>query len=54
MFSFSQVRIICSAVTPLQSLFLVEHDSGEQEDNRVLMDDLNLSQVHDINILSFL
>ncbi|XP_065488076.1 AFG1-like ATPase isoform X3 [Caloenas nicobarica] len=39
-----KVRIICSAVTPLQSLFLVEHDSGEQEDNRVLMDDLDLSQ----------
>ncbi|XP_047935134.1 AFG1-like ATPase isoform X2 [Anser cygnoides] len=39
-----KVRIICSAVTPLQSLFLVEHDSGELEDNRVLMDDLDLSQ----------
>ncbi|XP_071662764.1 AFG1-like ATPase isoform X3 [Patagioenas fasciata] len=39
-----KVRIICSAVTPLQSLFLVEHDSGEQEYNRVLMDDLDLSQ----------
>ncbi|XP_054677027.1 AFG1-like ATPase isoform X1 [Grus americana] len=38
------VRIICSAVTPLQSLFLVEHDNGELEDNRVLMDDLDLSQ----------
>ncbi|NXG14712.1 AFG1L ATPase, partial [Grallaria varia] len=39
-----KVRIICSAVTPLQSLFLVEHSSGELEDNRVLMDDLDLSQ----------
>ncbi|XP_064505883.1 AFG1-like ATPase isoform X2 [Pseudopipra pipra] len=39
-----KVRIICSAVTPLESLFLVEHGSGEQEDNRVLMDDLHLSQ----------
>ncbi|KAK1190272.1 AFG1L ATPase, partial [Pygoscelis papua] len=39
-----KVRIICSAVTPLQSLFLVEHDNGELEDNRVLMDDLDLSQ----------
>ncbi|XP_027549541.1 AFG1-like ATPase isoform X3 [Neopelma chrysocephalum] len=39
-----KVRIICSAVTPLESLFLVEHSSGEQEDNRVLMDDLDLSQ----------
>jgi len=48
------VRIICSAVTPLQSLFLVEHDNGELEDNRVLMDDLDLSQVHDINIVSLL
>ncbi|KAM6367069.1 AFG1-like ATPase isoform 2-T2 [Alca torda] len=39
-----KVRIICSAVTPLQSLFLVDRDSGELEDNRVLMDDLDLSQ----------
>ncbi|XP_050170803.1 AFG1-like ATPase isoform X3 [Myiozetetes cayanensis] len=39
-----KVRIICSAATPLDSLFLVEHGSGEQEDNRVLMDDLDLSQ----------
>ncbi|PKU46046.1 hypothetical protein llap_3666 [Limosa lapponica baueri] len=39
-----KVRIICSAATPLQSLFLVEDDSGELEDNRVLMDDLDLSQ----------
>ncbi|XP_062428660.1 AFG1-like ATPase isoform X3 [Rhea pennata] len=39
-----KVRIICSAVTPLQSLFQVEHDNGELEDNRVLMDDLDLSQ----------
>ncbi|XP_035420754.1 AFG1-like ATPase isoform X2 [Cygnus atratus] len=39
-----KVRVICSAVTPLQSLFLVEHDNGELEDNRVLMDDLDLSQ----------
>ncbi|XP_064026224.1 AFG1-like ATPase isoform X1 [Pogoniulus pusillus] len=39
-----KVRIICSAVTPLQSLFLVEHGSGELEDSRVLMDDLDLSQ----------
>ncbi|XP_009572781.1 PREDICTED: lactation elevated protein 1-like, partial [Fulmarus glacialis] len=39
-----KVRIICSAVTPLQSLFLVEHDNGELEHNRVLMDDLDLSQ----------
>ncbi|XP_061222763.1 AFG1-like ATPase isoform X3 [Neopsephotus bourkii] len=38
-----KVRIICSAVAPLQSLFLVEHDSGEVENNRVLMDDLDLS-----------
>ncbi|XP_010170817.2 AFG1-like ATPase [Antrostomus carolinensis] len=39
-----KVRIICSAATPLQSLFLVEHDNGELEDHRVLMDDLDLSQ----------
>ncbi|RMC13140.1 hypothetical protein DUI87_10671 [Hirundo rustica rustica] len=39
-----KVRIICSAEAPLQSLFLVEHDSGQLQDNRVLMDDLDLSQ----------
>uniref|UniRef100_A0A8C3U282 AFG1 like ATPase n=1 Tax=Catharus ustulatus TaxID=91951 RepID=A0A8C3U282_CATUS len=39
-----KVRIICSAAAPLQSLFLVEHGSGELQDNRVLMDDLDLSQ----------
>ncbi|KAF4797960.1 Lactation elevated protein 1 [Turdus rufiventris] len=39
-----KVRIICSAAAPLQSLFLVEHGSTELQDNRVLMDDLDLSQ----------
>ncbi|XP_021245376.1 lactation elevated protein 1 isoform X4 [Numida meleagris] len=39
-----KVRVICSAATPLQSLFLVEAGSGELEDSRVLMDDLDLSQ----------
>ncbi|XP_019468614.1 AFG1-like ATPase isoform X2 [Meleagris gallopavo] len=39
-----KVRIICSAATPLQSLFVVEAGSGELEDSRVLMDDLDLSQ----------
>ncbi|XP_066171321.1 AFG1-like ATPase isoform X3 [Sylvia atricapilla] len=39
-----KVRIICSAAAPLQSLFLMGHDSGEVQDNRVLMDDLDLSQ----------
>ncbi|XP_027751279.1 AFG1-like ATPase isoform X2 [Empidonax traillii] len=39
-----KVRIVCSAATPLEGLFLVEHSGGEQEDNRVLMDDLDLSQ----------
>ncbi|XP_051469111.1 AFG1-like ATPase isoform X2 [Apus apus] len=39
-----KVRIVCSAVTPLQGLFLVEQDSQELQDNRVLMDDLDLSQ----------
>ncbi|XP_068867123.1 AFG1-like ATPase isoform X2 [Aphelocoma coerulescens] len=39
-----KVRIICSAAAPLQSLFLVELDSGELQDSRVLMDDLDLSQ----------
>ncbi|NXN79553.1 AFG1L ATPase, partial [Bombycilla garrulus] len=39
-----KVRIICSAAAPLQSLFLVERGSAELQDNRVLMDDLDLSQ----------
>lgn len=39
-----KVRIICSAAAPLQSLFLVEPDSAELQDSRVLMDDLDLSQ----------
>ncbi|NXQ13710.1 AFG1L ATPase, partial [Peucedramus taeniatus] len=39
-----KVRIICSAAAPLQSLFLGKHDSGQLQDNRVLMDDLDLSQ----------
>ncbi|XP_036236297.1 AFG1-like ATPase isoform X2 [Molothrus ater] len=39
-----RVRIICSAAAPLQSLFQVKQDSAELQDNRVLMDDLDLSQ----------
>ncbi|XP_052545503.1 AFG1-like ATPase isoform X4 [Tympanuchus pallidicinctus] len=39
-----KVRIICSAATPLQSLFVVEAGSSELEDSRVLIDDLDLSQ----------
>lgn len=42
--SSSQVRIICSAAAPLQSLFQAKQDSAELQDNRVLMDDLDLSQ----------
>lgn len=42
--SSSQVRIICSAAAPLQSLFQVKQDSAELQENRVLMDDLDLSQ----------
>ncbi|XP_075779209.1 AFG1-like ATPase isoform X2 [Pelodiscus sinensis] len=37
-----KVRIICSALTPLQNLFLLEHHNGLQE-SRILMDDLGLS-----------
>jgi len=48
------VRIICSAATPLQSLFVVEAGSIELEDSRVLMDDLDLSQVRDTKIHSLL
>uniref|UniRef100_A0A8C3MDB7 Uncharacterized protein n=1 Tax=Geospiza parvula TaxID=87175 RepID=A0A8C3MDB7_GEOPR len=39
-----KVRIICSAAAPLQSLFQVKQDSAERQENRVLMDDLDLSQ----------
>ncbi|XP_063007044.1 AFG1-like ATPase isoform X2 [Melospiza melodia melodia] len=39
-----RVRIICSAAAPLQSLFQVKQDSAELQENRVLMDDLDLSQ----------
>ncbi|XP_057877100.1 AFG1-like ATPase isoform X2 [Melospiza georgiana] len=39
-----KVRIICSAAAPLQSLFQVKQDSAELQENRVLMDDLDLSQ----------
>lgn len=52
--SSSQVRIICSAAAPLQSLFQVKQDSAERQENRVLMDDLDLSQVHDFNMVSLL
>ncbi|XP_077018682.1 AFG1-like ATPase isoform X1 [Tamandua tetradactyla] len=40
----SKVRIICSASTPLSSLFLREHHDSELEQSRILMDDLGLSQ----------
>ncbi|XP_039384401.1 AFG1-like ATPase isoform X3 [Mauremys reevesii] len=39
-----KVRIICSALTPLQSLFLLEHHDSGLEESRILMDDLGLSQ----------
>ncbi|XP_053446826.1 AFG1-like ATPase [Nycticebus coucang] len=38
-----KVRIICSALTPLSSLFLHQHHDSELE-HRILMDDLGLSQ----------
>ncbi|XP_026944871.1 AFG1-like ATPase isoform X1 [Sagmatias obliquidens] len=40
-----KVRIICSASTPVSSLFLYEHHDSELEQSRILMDDLGLSQV---------
>ncbi|XP_033274610.1 AFG1-like ATPase isoform X7 [Orcinus orca] len=40
-----RVRIICSASTPVSSLFLYEHHDSELEQSRILMDDLGLSQV---------
>uniref|UniRef100_A0A8D0GRA3 AFG1 like ATPase n=1 Tax=Sphenodon punctatus TaxID=8508 RepID=A0A8D0GRA3_SPHPU len=40
-----KVRIICSAVTPLQSLFLQEYPDSGLEESRILMDDLGLSQI---------
>ncbi|XP_036625082.1 AFG1-like ATPase isoform X2 [Trichosurus vulpecula] len=39
-----KVRIICSASTPLSSLFLYQHHDSELEHSRTLMDDLGLSQ----------
>ncbi|XP_019785092.1 AFG1-like ATPase isoform X3 [Lagenorhynchus albirostris] len=39
-----KVRIICSASTPVSSLFLYEHHDSELEQSRILMDDLGLSQ----------
>ncbi|KAL2792406.1 AFG1-like ATPase isoform b [Daubentonia madagascariensis] len=38
------VRIICSASTPISSLFLYQHHDSELEQSRILMDDLGLSQ----------
>ena len=52
-FSVFQVRIICSASAPISSLFLYDHHDSELEQSRILMDDLGLSQVGDINIISF-
>ncbi|XP_007484467.1 AFG1-like ATPase isoform X2 [Monodelphis domestica] len=39
-----KVRIICSASSPLSSLFLHQHHDSESEQSRILMDDLGLSQ----------
>uniref|UniRef100_A0A2K6EYA3 AFG1-like ATPase n=1 Tax=Propithecus coquereli TaxID=379532 RepID=A0A2K6EYA3_PROCO len=39
-----KVRIICSASTPISSLFLHQHHDSELEQSRILMDDLGLSQ----------
>lgn len=52
-FPLFQVRIICSASAPLPSLFLHQPHDSELEQNRIMMDDLGLSQVADINIISF-
>ncbi|KAM8954463.1 AFG1-like ATPase [Pelodytes ibericus] len=39
-----KVRVICSADTPLQSLFLQKLSGGEAAESRILMDDLGLSE----------
>ncbi|KAF6112583.1 AFG1 like ATPase [Phyllostomus discolor] len=39
-----KVRVICSASTPLSSLFLHQQHDSELEQSRILMDDLGLSQ----------
>lgn len=39
-----KVRMICSAETPISSLFLHQHHDSELEQSRILMDDLGLSQ----------
>ncbi|XP_023369823.1 AFG1-like ATPase [Otolemur garnettii] len=46
-----KVRVICSALTPLSSLFLYQHHDSELEQSRILMDDLGLSQNEDSPIL---
>ncbi|XP_054838686.1 AFG1-like ATPase isoform X2 [Eublepharis macularius] len=39
-----KVRIVCSASAPLQNIFLQEHHDSGQDESRILMDDLGLSQ----------
>ncbi|XP_055472177.1 AFG1-like ATPase [Psammomys obesus] len=39
-----KVRIICCASAPISSLFFHQHHESELEQNRILMDDLGLSQ----------
>ncbi|XP_063299601.1 AFG1-like ATPase [Pelobates fuscus] len=39
-----KVRVICSADTPLQSLFVQKLKKGEEAESRILMDDLGLSE----------
>ncbi|XP_015269300.1 PREDICTED: lactation elevated protein 1-like [Gekko japonicus] len=39
-----KVCIICSGSAPLQDIFLQEHHDSGQDESRILMDDLGLSQ----------
>ncbi|XP_030051055.1 AFG1-like ATPase [Microcaecilia unicolor] len=39
-----KVRVVCSADVPLQSLFVHKPQDSENEESRILMDDLGLSQ----------
>uniref|UniRef100_A0A8D0DQW4 AFG1 like ATPase n=1 Tax=Salvator merianae TaxID=96440 RepID=A0A8D0DQW4_SALMN len=39
-----KVRIVCSASAPLERIFVQEHHDSGLDENRVLMDDLGLSQ----------
>lgn len=40
------MRVVCSADTPLQSLFMQKLKDADDTESRILLDDLELSQVY--------